>query len=170
MNLWVLDVQMGFGKMSHFHHEFIPSLSLSEPGRPLHICAIQLEPVSVSKPSDGAFILPFYLWLALVISSTLLFCQKGVFHLLCLAFQQSSVVTAVLYWPRGLCHLNSPNFHSPGTIHLVCNPNFLSTLPPITNISNSKAFSHTGWKQWPFPLDRFCLQLFILFLHVKVLA
>lgn len=68
------------------------------------------------------------------------------------------------------CHLNSPSFHSPGTIHLVCNPNFLSTLPPITNISNSKAFSHTGWKQWPFPLDWFCLQLFILFLHVKVLA
>lgn len=88
--------------MSHFHHEFIPSLSLSKSGRPLQICAIQLEPVLLSKPSDGAFILPFCLWLALLITSTLLFCQKGVSHLLCLAFQQSSAVTAVLHWPRGV--------------------------------------------------------------------
>lgn len=52
-------MQMGFGKMSHFHHEFIPSLSLSEPGRPFQICAIQLEPVPLSKLSNGAFILSF---------------------------------------------------------------------------------------------------------------
>lgn len=68
------------------------------------------------------------------------------------------------------CPSSSPCFHSPGTTHLVCNHKFLSTLPPVTNISNSKAFSHTGWKQWPFALDWLCLQLFILFLHVKGLA
>lgn len=52
---------MGSGEMSHFHHKFIPFLSLSESGRPLQICAIQLELVPLSKPSDSAFVLPFFL-------------------------------------------------------------------------------------------------------------
>lgn len=165
--------RMGFGKMSHFHHEFIPSLSLSELVRPLQIHSVGICPFSLVLRwgFHPAFLLmacfahllhSVVLPRKVSLPSFTLLSNRVQWSLQCCTGPEEYVIWA--------CPSSSLSFHSPGTTHSVCNHNFLSTFPPITNISNSKVFSHAGWKQWPFPLDLLCLQLLILFLHVKGLA
>lgn len=74
MNLWVLDAGWDLGRCHTSTMNLSPpSASQSQAGPSK---SVQLESVLFPKSSDGAFILPFCLWLALLISSTLLFCQE----------------------------------------------------------------------------------------------